>query len=295
MAKFVGNITTSYSHSVDYDGMTFSDYWDQITPENAGKWGSVEPVAGGARNWAALDSIYAYTEDHNIIFKEHAFIWGSQQPNNAGILQESDVKSWMTEFCTRYPNTRLVDVVNEPPPHTTPAFAENIGGETNSTWQWITNAFLWANEACPNAILILNDYNNIEWSGDNQHFIDIVNTIKSAGAPIDAIGAQSHDLDHSAVTFTNVQTLLNKLHNDTALPVYITEMDISTADDAAQLAMYQEYMPVFLDTDWIRGITIWGWIYGQTWSMAPDSGLVRDGNSRSAMTWLMNELGRPVP
>ncbi|MBN2341912.1 MAG: endo-1,4-beta-xylanase [Deltaproteobacteria bacterium] len=295
MPKFVGNITTSYSNSVDYDGMTFSDYWDQITPENAGKWGSVEPNAGGPRSWSALDAIYAYTEDHNIIFKQHAFIWGSQQPNNAAILQEVDVKSWMNEFCTRYPNTRLIDVVNEPPPHTTPDFANNIGGGTNTTWAWITNSFNWAKDACPDAILILNDYNNIEWSGDNQHFIDIANTIQNAGAPIDAIGAQSHDLDHASISTQTMQTLIAKLHNDTGLPVYITEYDISTTSDAEQLAKYQEHIPFFLNTDYIHGITIWGWIYGQTWSQAPYSGLVDNGNPRSAMTWLMNTLGRPVP
>ena len=280
---------------MDWQGMTYSDYWDQVTPENAGKWGSVEPTARGTRNWSALDAIYAYTEDHDIIFKQHAFVWGSQQPSNAGILQEADVKSWMNEFCSRYPNTRLIDVVNEPPPHTTPDFANNIGGGTNSTWQWITNSFNWADDACPNAILILNDYNNIEWSTDNQHFINIVNTIKTAGAPIDAVGAQAHDLDHASVSTNTMKTLIAKLHNDTNLPVYVTEYDISTTDDAAQLQKYQEHIPFFLEADYIHGITIWGWIYGQTWSMASDSGLVNNGNPRSAMTWLMNTLGRPVP
>jgi hypothetical protein len=51
-----------------------------------------------------------------------------------------------------------------------------------------------------------------------------------------------------------------------------------------------------MGTDFIPGITIWGWIYGRTWQSAPNSGLVRDsGQPRPAMTWLMNELQRPVP
>jgi endo-1,4-beta-xylanase len=44
--------------------------------------------------------------------------------------------------------------------------------------------------------LLLNDYNNIEWSGDNTHYLSIISRIKTAGAPIDAIGAQGHDLDN---------------------------------------------------------------------------------------------------
>lgn len=277
-------------------GLQFSKHWDQITPENAGKWGSVQSTAGAAFNWGTLDALYDYAEEHGLIFKQHAFVWGRQEPGNAGSLQEGDVQNWMQSFCSRYPKTKLIDVVNEPPPHTTPAFANNIGGGTNGNWQWITNAFIWAREACPNAILILNDYNNIEWPDDNQHFIDIVKTVLANGAPIDALGAQSHDLDHGQVTFQRVQDLLNKLHNDTGLPIYITELDLDYTDDQRQLEQYQQFFPYFMQQDFIPGITIWGWIYGRTWSSAPNSGLVRDsGQPRPAMTWLMNELNRPMP
>jgi endo-1,4-beta-xylanase len=292
--QFVGNITTS--NAVDTDGRVFATYWNQITPENAGKWGSVQPSIGGAFNWRTLDAIYDYTVQHNIIFKEHNFIWGNQQPGNSGSATEANVRSWMTEFCTRYPNTRLIDVVNEPPPHTTPAYANAIGGGTNGSWQWIINAFKWAREACPNAILLLNDYNNIEWSGDNTRFLGIVSTIKAGGAPIDAIGAQAHDLDYGGnITPVTVSNLLRKLATDSALPIYITEMDISTTDDNQQLQMYQQYFPLFRDSGYVRGITIWGWIYGRTWAPAPNSGLIRNGSPRPAMTWLMQQLGRPAP
>ncbi len=289
--RFVGNITTF--NSVDTEGLVFSDYWDQITPENAGKWGSVQGTVGSAPDWSTLDGIYDYARENGIVFKQHAFVWGSQQPS--GAIGEADVRNWMSTFCERYPATRLIDVVNEPPPHTTPSYTDAIGGGTNGNWQWITNSFLWAREACPNAILILNDFNNIEWSNDNQHFINIVNTVLENGGPIDAVGAQAHDLDNGAVSFQTVSNLLNKLHEDTGLPVYITEMDMSYTNDQQQLQAYQQYFPFFWEQDFIPGITIWGWIYGRTWNAAPDSGLVRDGQSRSAMTWLMGELGRPSP
>jgi endo-1,4-beta-xylanase len=289
--EFVGNITTS--DSVDTDGKTFSKHWDQITPENAGKWGSVQSSAGAAFNWRTLDAIYDYTESAGIAFKEHAFVWGSQQPS--GSITESDVKEWMGTFCDRYPNTKLIDVVNEPPPHTTPSYANAIGGGTNGSWQWITNAFLWAREACPNAELILNDYSNIEYKDHQDRFIAIVKTIQAAGAPIDAVGAQSHDLDDDGMELATVRSFLEKMHAETGLPIYITEMDIDQTDDEAQLRYYQDYYPYFRDSGLVKGITIWGWIYGKTWSVAPNSGLVRNGTSRPAMTWLMQELGRPVP
>jgi len=288
LPKFVGNITTG--NSVDTNGLTFSDHWDQITPENAGKWGSVQRTADSALNWAALDAIYDYTEQKGIVFKEHAFVWGSQQPS--GELTEAHVRTWMSELCTRYPRTRLIDVVNEPPPHTEPSYAEAIGGGTDGNWQWIANAFTWAREYCPNAILILNDYNNIEFGKQNQHFIDIVHAVQALGAPIDALGAQAHGLSGANST-ANMIALLTKLHEDTDLPVYITEYDINQDDDAAQLDRFQQQFPFFLETEWIHGVTVWGWILGRTW--VESSGLIRDGASRPAMVWLMEELGRPAP
>jgi endo-1,4-beta-xylanase len=293
--KFVGNITTGWNGALDTNGLTYSDYWDQVTPENAGKWGSVQGSPTSGFNWGTLDSIHDYTQRAGIVFKQHTFIWGAQQPEPQSSITETHVKTWMQEFCKRYPDTAVIDVVNEPPPHTNPGYANNIGGGTNGDWKWIANAFKWAREACPNAILILNDYNDIEWTNDNQHMIDIVKAIQAQDAPIDAIGCQAHDLDHSGVSSSNVKSMATKLHDQTGLPLYITEMDISTTDDAAQLRMYQDYMPFFLETEWIHGITIWGWIFGSTWSLAPDSGLVRNGSSRPAMTWLMEQLDRPSP
>lgn len=289
--KFVGNITTN--NVADTNGLRFATHWDQITAENAGKWGSVQVTAGSAYNWGPLDALYDYAQDNNIIFKQHAFVWGNQQP--MGAISEQNVRDWIQAFCERYPDTKLIDVVNEPPPHTEPSYSEAIGGGTNGDWQWITNSFLWARESCPNAILIFNDYNNIEWAGENQHFIDITNTVLANGAPIDAVGAQAHDLDHEALTTATMKQLVQKLHDDTGLDVYITEYDVSTTDDTRQLQIYQEQFPFFLETEYIKGVTIWGWIYGSTWNQAPNSGLVRNGAPRPAMTWLMETLSRPVP
>jgi endo-1,4-beta-xylanase len=291
--QFVGNITTGFQNGMDQGTRKFATYWDQVTPENAGKWGSVQSSAGAAFNWTALDAIYDYAEKNKILFKQHTFIWGSQQPG--GTINQDAVQKWMTEFCTRYPNTKLIDVVNEPPPHTTPSYANNIGGGTNGDWKWIANAFTWARAACPNAVLILNDYNNIEWSNDNTHFIDIVKKVQALNAPIDAIGAQAHDLDNGQVSLATVTKLLGSLNSQTGLPIYITEMDIDSTDDAKQLSLYQQYFPLFTSAKYVKGITIWGWIYGQTWSQAPNSGLVKSGSPRPAMTYLMQQLSRPAP
>ena len=283
-AKFVGNISTRGSIRTG-----FATYWDQFSPENEGKWGSVQP-SQGTFNWAALDREYAYAQANNIVFKEHNFIWGAQQPswvNNSNA--QTAVQAWMNAFCQRYPNTKLIDVVNEPPPHTTPSYINGIGGTGASGYDWIANAFKWARAACPNAILILNDFNNIELSGDNTRTINIVNAIKAAGAPIDAVGAQAHGV--SNMSTATVKGFIDKITQQTGLPVYITEYDINVADDTRQMTIMQDQFTMFWNDPNVRGITIWGYIVGSTWEA--NTGLQQtDGTMRPAMSWLMSFLGR---
>jgi endo-1,4-beta-xylanase len=285
--KFCGNITTGGKVRSD-----FAQYWDQITPENEGKWGSVESVRD-QMNWSGLDAAYNYAKQHNIVFKQHNFVWGSQQPSWLNGLsqdqQRAQVEEWIRLYCERYPDTQLIDVVNEPPPHTTPVYTAALGGAGASGYDWIVQAFKWAHQYCPNAILILNDYNNIEYANDNSHFIDIVNRIKAAGAPIHAIGAQAHDA-YKQPTAT-VQMYIDKLASSTGLPVYISEYDINQADDNQQKSVMQSQFTMFWNDDHVKGITIWGYIEGQTWET--NTGLMSSsGQKRPAMTWLLDFLHR---
>jgi len=287
LPKFVGNITTG-NGSVDTGGMKYNKYWNQITPENAGKWGSVQGSASGSFNWGTLDNIYAYTQTNSIIFKQHVFVWGSQQPSGTPTLAQ--IENWIKSFCTRFPNTKVIDVVNEPPPHTTPNYTANLGAGEGGSWPWITKAFKLARQYCPNAILVLNDYNNIEYADQETHFMDIVKDIKANGAPIDAVGCQAHGLKNMSTA--TLQANIDKMATGTGLPIYITEYDIGDTDQN-QLTNFKNHFPVFLNTAAIKGITVWGWINGSTW--ISNSGLVSGTSPRPAMTWLMGQLNRPVP
>jgi endo-1,4-beta-xylanase len=286
--KFVGNIDTRGAIRSD-----FATYWNQYTPENAGKWGSVQPTSRDAFNWTRLDASYQYCREHGILFKQHNFVWGSQQPGWTGDLTADDgpavVQTWMKEFCTRYPDTKVIDVVNEPPPHTTPKYMDAIGGAGNTGWDWIVNAFTWARQACPDALLVLNDYSNIENGSDAQHTIDIVKVLQKAGAPVGAVGCQAHwALNVSA---DNLKANIDKIAAETGLPVYITEYDLDTSDDAKQAQVMQDQFTMFWENGNVKGVTLWGYVVGSTWQ--PNTGLLRaDGTMRPAMSWLMSFLGR---
>ena len=113
--KFLGNITTW--NSMDTDGFIFADYWNQVTPENATKWQSVEGNRHGTYNWGDADKAYKYAKEHGFPFKFHTLVWGSQYPNWINNLstekQYEAIEQWMDEAKKHYPDLPVIDVVNE--------------------------------------------------------------------------------------------------------------------------------------------------------------------------------------
>ena len=114
--KFLGNITTDYSSEMDYDGFIFSNYWNQVTPENATKWESVEGTRG-VYDWTGADKAYNYATQHGFPFKFHTLVWGSQFPQWFKTLSVREryiaIVKWMDAVKAKYPNLPMIDVVNE--------------------------------------------------------------------------------------------------------------------------------------------------------------------------------------
>lgn len=282
--KFLGNITTSYS--VDYGNEKFYTLWNQITPENESKWASIEGNNDGW-NWGGCDNAYNYAKKHNFPFKFHCLIWGAQYPgwldNLSPERQYEEIVEWMDAVKKRYPDMPMIDVVNEAVPGHQPApYKEALGGDGKTGYDWIIKAFEMAHERWPDAILIYNDYNTFQWQ--RTQFIDLVRTLRDAGAPIDAYGCQSHDLTDMNVS--SFKSAMEEIQNALKMPMYSTEYDIGTSDDALQLQRYKEQIPYMWEADYCAGITLWGYIYGRTWTTDGNSGIIKDGKDRPAMTWL---------
>lgn len=277
--KFLGNITTAYSIRSD-----FGTYWNQLTPENETKWASIEGTRD-VYNWDTVDKQYKYCQDNNIPFKFHCLIWGSQYPTWMDKLSQNEqleeITEWFDAVAERYPDLDYIDVVNEALPGHAPAPYKNaLGGDGTSGYDWIVKSFIMARERWPKAVLIYNDFNTFQWNTDG--FIDLLKKIVAAGAPIDAAGCQSHDLND--MSGANFKTVLEKIHNQTGLPILISEYDINLQDDQLQLTRFKEQIPIMWEADYVAGVTLWGYIYGSTW--VDHSGLIKNGVERPALTWL---------
>ena len=302
LTKFLGNAD-------DLPDSNYINYWNQITPGNAGKWGTVGVSEDTTQwDWSGLDRVYNYALSHHMVFKDHNLIWGAQQPSwISGLdaaMQYHYIETWIRMVGQRYPKMDLVDVVNEPlnghnPPDGTNGNANYegaLGGQGKTGWDWLITAFKLARKYMPsNTKLLINDYNIINDSSTTISYMQIINLLAQQGL-IDGIGLQCHDGEIENTDTTVLRSNLNQLAA-TGLPIYISEMDlgnlnnVGTPDDNFQLQQYQKIFPLFWQFPDVKGITLWGYKQGQMWQQTPTSYLVRsDGTSRSALLWMASYI-----
>ena len=283
--KFLGNITTRYQVDAGGGVEPYYKLWNQITCENESKWGSVEGNRNNY-NWGC-DNAFNYAKQHDFTYKFHAFVWGAQYPSWLTSLSLKDrynsVVKWYDAIKKKYPTLPMIDVVNEAVgmhQQGNPMMKETLGGGGKTGYDWLIKAFDMAYERFPDAILIYNDYNTFQHDTDN--YLELVRTLRDAGAPIDAYGCQSHDV--SNISVSNLKNSMKKLQDGLKMPMYITELDIDIENDAPQKKQYENIFPLMWEADYCAGVTIWGYIHGATW--VSNSGIIKNGKDRPAMTWL---------
>ena len=307
-AKFVGNITTRGQVRSD-----FTQLWNQITAENECKWGSIN-TARGQFNWSGCDAAYNWAKQNGGHFKFHALVWGSQYPNWIKGKSASETKQiieeWFDAVAKHYPDLEMIDVVNEAirtgqgkyhSDYPSTNIIAALGGD-NGNYEFVAEAFRMARKRWPNAILIYNDYNTVQWQKNEG--IDLIQKLKKAGAPVDAYGLQAHDMQvsggqaggqgggGSCLNINTLKSTIEEIWTKTQIPLFISEYDIASNDDNDQKNCYSQQISYFMENEHIAGITIWGYIYGATWTSGGNSGIIRDGKDRPAMTWLKDYLSK---
>ena len=300
-AKFLGNIPVFGEIPED-----FGTYWNQITPENECVWGQVEKTRG-EYNWTGCDLAYNWAKTNNAQFTFRTLLWGSQRPSWLGkTLDASETKKaftdWLDAVQEHYPDLEMIEVVNEAVKsnnyhsgYTSSNLIEALGGDSGN-YEFVVTAFKMARERWPHAILIYNDYNTILWQ--KEEGIDLLKKIKAQGAPVDAYGMQFHEThsqgsNNTCVPSTTLKRALHDAHEQTGLPIYITQYDVGSKDDDFQKKCYEEHIPVLMETEYVAGITLWGYVYGKTWLEEGNSGIIKDGVDRPAMTWLKEYFKDP--
>jgi endo-1,4-beta-xylanase len=289
--KFVGNIYSPVQVN------NFEAYWNQVTPENAGKWEYVEGIRD-SMNWFGLDAAYNLAKDNDFPFRFHVLIYGSNVPAWMDTLQPADqleeIREWFQAVADRYPDIDYLEVANETLPNHNPPDGNGgridletaLGGTGETGWDWVINAFKMAREIFPSTTkLMINDYNIMNSNSNTATYLHLIRLLQSENL-IDVIGEQGH----AGQTDAPVVTMIRNLDSlaSTGLPIQITEFDVRGPSDAIQLQDYQRLFPAFYEHPGVEGITLWGWrapLYIESAQL-----INSDGTERPALEWLRDYL-----
>jgi endo-1,4-beta-xylanase len=264
---------------------TLAREFNMMEPEDAMKWWTLRQKQD-AFDFREGDEIVRFAQAHGMKIRGHCLVWdhnnpdwlaaGHFNPQHLSYLLREHIFTVMRHYAGQ---VFAWDVVNE-------ALDEN-GQFKDSPWYnqpgigfagkdsaYVEQAFRWAREADPNALLFYND-NGAEGVGRKSDAVyAMVKDLKQRGVPIDGVGLQMHvtgvELDTDAIT-RNIARL-----SALGVQVHITELDVSLPVDAngitassddlkAQADVYGRIIRICLQTPACTAIQTWGFTDKYSW------------------------------
>jgi endo-1,4-beta-xylanase len=228
-----------------------------VTPGNAMKWGPVEPTQG-VFDWPDADTLVAFAEQHGQLVRGHTLLWHNQLPDwlTTGVANGTISNSQLMTLLEQHIFTEVGryrgriwqwDVANE-------FFTDTDPSTIDPTNFWISSlgpgvipqAFRWAREADPHALLFYNDYNIAGEDGTNAKSDAAYSWLQQMleqGVPIDGVGDQGH-LDTQYGFPTQMTQDLQRFVS-LGLKVAITEADVRTFVDSPTTQVPTDHLATF--------------------------------------------------
>ena len=268
-----------------------SSQFSVVTPGNGMKWQIVEPEQG-VYDWSQADQLVQFAEANGQLVRGHTLTWHNQLPGwlTAGVTNGSISAAQLRTLLHDHIITEVSryrgriwqwDVCNE-------FFTDTNPSTINPNDFWVANlgtgviadAFTWAHQADPNALLFYNDYNIGGEDGSNAKSDAVyafVQQLLKDGVPIHGVGNQGHlDTQYG----WSPQLLKQDLERfaSLGLKVAITEADVRTfvnnatdqvpTDNLALFAQpyeYSEMLKAALAVPQCISFTVWGFTDSDSW------------------------------
>jgi endo-1,4-beta-xylanase len=264
-----------------------------VTPENEMKWQVVEPVQGNF-NWTGADNLVNFAEQHRQRVRGHTLLWHNQLPNwlVTGVTNGSITASQLTDLLEAHIFTEAGryqgriwqwDVANE-------FFTDSNPSMINPNDFWvrfsslgagiIPQAFIWARQADPHALLMYNDYNIAGEDGSNAKSNAVyawLQQMLDQGVPIDGVGNQGHLDTQFGFSSARWQQDLQR-YASLGLKIAITEADVRTFVDGpttqvptnglelfAQPYEFDQMMKAAIAVPSVISFTVWGFSDDESW------------------------------
>lgn len=257
-----------------------------LTSELEFKMGALRPKPDQLDFYAA-DRLVEFAEQHKMKVRGHTLIWNDNLPDWIKALPAEQCRALLDQHVetvvTRFgPRVAYWDVVNEPigPWDRKPgnlrggAFYEALGEG------YIKRAFEVARKFAPNATLVLNEA-QMETDDENgktfrDSFMALVRRLHDAGAPIDAIGFQSHLKVTSRYDLPAFAGFLSEFAA-MGYAIHVTELDVNDAGvsgsvaerDAKVAALYKSYLTEVLKLPAVKIVELWQFSDASTWLRDP--------------------------
>ena len=240
---------------------TLGREFNLVEPEDAMKWRAVRPNAESF-DFREGDQVVRFAQAHRMKVRGHCLVWDHNNPEwlTQGQFTPPQLAHLLQEHITRvtkhYAGQVFAwDVVNE-------AWDENghlrdslwynrpgIGLSENGTG-YIEQAFRWAHEADPQALLFYNDNGGEGLNRKSDTIYAMVQDFRQRGVPIDGVGLQMH-ISQPEPDIVAIAANIRRL-TSLGVQVHITEFDVSLPLDGGQLRQED----LFRQADVYRGVVL---------------------------------------
>jgi len=247
LAEAAGRLGLLVGAAVDPAHFSEPDYaetlareFNMVEPENVMKWRHIEP-ARGHFDFGAWDQVVSFAAAHQMKVRGHNLLWPARNPAwvTDGHFTPAELREILHEHIAtvagHYGGKVFAwDVVNE-------AF-DSRGRLRHSVWYdepgiglagrgtaYVEQAFRWAREADPKALLFYNDYAAEGLNAKSDAIYTMVRDFKRCGVPIDGVGLQMHvavGSPEGISVLTSLDANITRLAR-LGVQVQITEMDVS--------------------------------------------------------------------
>jgi GH35 family endo-1,4-beta-xylanase len=255
---------------------TLGNEFTYVTPENAMKWGTLQPVDATHWDFTQADAVVAAAQAAHQAIKGHTLIWYQQLPpfvtsSVAPADLEKMINANIDTVVGHYKGQlRAWDVVNEAIDDSAnlrdSVFSRAFGAD------FIPAAFKRAHKADSKAKLFYNDYGIEVQNAKSDAVLALVQGLVAARVPIDGVGFQFH-LD--ARFPPSEQAIVDNFARFTALGlrVNISELDVQVRNIidtranklALQKQIYQRVVAACAATPMCEAVTTWGYTDKYSW------------------------------
>jgi endo-1,4-beta-xylanase len=268
-----------------------SSQFSVVTPGNAMKWQIVEPTQG-TFDWSQADQLVAFAQANHQLIRGHTLLWHNQLPTwlTDGVANGTISNAQLADLLHQHITTEVSrfkgkiwqwDVANE-------FFTDTNPSQINPADFWISHlgpgiigqAFTWAHQADPHALLCYNDYNIAGEDGSNAKSDAAYAWLKqelAAGIPISCVGDQGHLDTQFGFSGQRMQQDLARFAS-LGLKVAITEADVRTFVNNATDQVPTDHLSTFAQPEEesqmlqaclaVRqciSFTVWGFTDADSW------------------------------